>query len=73
MATLHLVLDENDKMLKVGNVKGIHSVTFHLDNFVFDDEEIVQYATAAAMMLLGAMQESRTVIHADKPSDTKTN
>lgn len=73
MPTLHLVLDENDKMLKVGNVPGIHSVTFHLDNFVFSDEEIVQAAQAAAMMLLGAVQEQRTVIHADKPSDKKAN
>lgn len=59
MATLHLILDEHDKMLKISNVKGVHSITFHLDDFVFSDEEIANNAQAAAMMLLSAVQEER--------------
>lgn len=57
MATLHLVLDEHDKMLKVSNIKGVHSITFHLDDFVFSDEEVAQYSQAAAMMLLSAVRQ----------------
>jgi len=66
MATLHLVLDENDKMLKVQNMKGIHSITLHLDNFEFDDDEIMKFSTAAAMMLLGAVQQAKPKTIIDK-------
>ena len=67
MATLHLVLDENDRMTKIQNMKGVHTITLHLDNFEFSDEEILQYSQAAAMMLLGAVQQvpPKPVIAAD--------
>ena len=59
MATLHLVLDENDRMMKVTAVKDVHSVAFHLSDFYFSDQEILDYAQTAAMMLLSAVQTAR--------------
>lgn len=58
MPTLHLILDEGERPFNVPKMKGVHYAKLHLENFKFSDQEITDYAAAAGMMLLSAVQGS---------------
>jgi len=63
MPTLHLILDEEDLVVKLPKMRGVHYVKMHLENFRFSDQEVNDYAQAAAMMLLSAVQGSESAKH----------